>query len=80
VVSLVRAQGGEGETVTGATLITANGELHLGKRTTAIVEELLAIAAKIEVPRKGKVEITVDFSNGSLTVAVREVGESRRIE
>lgn len=61
-------------------LITDGRELALGKRTTAIVEELHAIEGKIEGPRKGKVEITVDFSNGSLTVAVREVGERRRIE
>ena len=63
-----------------STLITGDGELRLGKRTTAIVEELYARQAAIEAPRKGRVEITVDFSNGSLTVAVREVGESRRIE
>jgi hypothetical protein len=66
--------------MTGGRLITDGRELALGKRTTAIVEELHAREAQIESPRKGRVEITVDFSNGSLTVAVREVGESRRIE
>jgi len=64
----------------GATLITANGELHLGKRTTAIVEELAARQEAIEKPRKGRVEIIVDFSNGALTVKLTDVGESRRIE
>ena len=63
-----------------ATLIIGERELTLGKRTTAIVEELHTRQGAIEGPRKGRVEITVDFSNGSLTVAVREVGESRRIE
>ena len=61
-------------------LIIGERELTLGKRTTAIVEELHARQEAIEKPRKGRVEITVDFSNGSLTVAVRDVGESRRIE
>ena len=61
-------------------LITNGRELTLGKRITAIVEELHARQKAIEEPRKGRVEITVDFANGSLTVAVREVGESRRIE
>lgn len=61
-------------------LVTDERELSLGKRTTAIVEELHARQAAIEKPRKGRVEISIDFSNGSLTVAVRQVGESRRIE
>jgi hypothetical protein len=61
-------------------LITDEGEICLGRRTTAIVEELHARQEAIEGPRKGRVEITIDFANGSLTVAVREVGESRRIE
>ena len=62
-------------------LITDDGrELALGKRISAILEELHAREAQIETPRKGRVEINIDFSNGSLTVAVREVGESRRIE
>jgi len=63
-----------------ARLITDGRELCPGKRITAIIEELHAIREKIETPRRGRVEITIDFSNGSLTVSVREVGESRRIE
>jgi hypothetical protein len=61
-------------------LIIAEREITLGPRTTAIVEELHARANAIEKPRKGRVEISIDFANGSLVVSVREVGESRRIE
>ena len=63
-----------------AKLITDGGEICLGKRITAIVEELHKRREAIEKPGKGRVEITIDFANGFLTVAMREVGESRRIE
>lgn len=62
------------------TLTTDGKCLILGRRTTAIAEELHARTAAIERPRRGRLEITIDFANGSLTVAVREVSEARRIE
>ena len=62
-------------------LLTEDGlRLPLGKRTGAIIMEVYARQEAIEKPRKGRVEIIVDFANGSLIVATKEVGESRRIE
>ena len=62
-------------------LLTEDGRrLGLGKRTGAVMMEVYARQEAIEKPRRGRVEIAIDFANGSLVVSVREVGESRRIE
>ena len=62
-------------------LLTEDGQrLSLGKRTGAIIMEVYALRERIDGSKKGRLEIIVDFANGSLTVATKEVGESRRIE
>ena len=45
-----------------------------------IIHALLDLRDDIELPRKGRVEIVMDFCDGSVTPSVRKVGESRRME
>ena len=62
-------------------LLTEDGlRLPRGKRTGAIIMEVYALRERIDGSKKGRLEIIVDFANGSLIVATKEVGESRRIE
>lgn len=62
-------------------LLTEQGaHLPVKKRMGAIIDEVYRRQDQIEALTKGRVEITIDCANSSVIVAVREVGESRKIE
>ncbi len=62
-------------------LLTEDGKrLPLDKRTGAVVMEIYALRERIEVGRKGQIEITIDFKDGFISTSVRESSESRRID
>lgn len=63
-----------------AVIITGGARVTVGPRTFAIVEELVARQDRIEGIDKGSVEVRADWTAGSVTVSLREVGISRRIE
>jgi hypothetical protein len=64
-----------------AAVITAAGaRVTVGPRTSAIIEELVARQDRIEGIGKGSIEVRADFTGGSVTVSLKEVGSSRRID
>jgi len=63
-----------------ALITQAEARLPLRKRTAAVIGEIHALQDRIETCQKGSLEITIDFTHGTIKPTVREVGEARRIE
>ena len=62
-------------------VVTADDhQLPIRPRTAAIIAELVARQDRIEGIGKGSVEVRADFTGGSVTVSLKEVGISRRID
>jgi len=53
--------------------------LPVKPRTGAIIHEIYKKQDRIEQAGKGSIEIKADFKDGSVTLAIREVGEPCRI-
>jgi hypothetical protein len=49
-------------------------------RTAAIIAEIYKKQDRIEETGKGSIEVRADFREGSVTVAIREVGEPCHIQ
>lgn len=61
-------------------LVNSLGHKRLiGPRTAQLLEALIEFRDDIEKPTRGRVEITVDFADGTLKASVRKVGEARRM-
>jgi hypothetical protein len=54
--------------------------LPVKPRTAAIIGEIYQKQDRIEEAGKGSIELRVDFRDGSMTLAIREVGEPRRLD
>ena len=62
-------------------LLTEDGQrLSLGKRTGAVMMEIYALRERIDATKQGQIEITINFSNSSLSVSVKEKRDLRKIE